>query len=517
MKGANIVPPGILRGDANVQAWLELVEAARAANMNMLRVWGGGVYPPDEFYEACDTAGILVWQDIMFANEMVPGSSGFTTSVEKEVKEVARRFRGHPSLALWCGNNEVEVAWQNWGWQDKYIISASDSVRMWNDYRRLFRKKIPEWLQVVDPNTPYISSSPISNWGNKDGLLSGDLHYWGVFHGDEGIGDFKHNIGRFVSEYGMQSYPSVEVLKSLTDSDSYKYTSSFWLSRQKSYKSDNPILDGLVRRFWTPSGPDEFVRLGRLYQADCYKEAIEQHRFAKEHCDGTLFWQLNDVWPGASWATVEQDGSWKPAHYAAKEAFKPDLLRFGHNQDSLWVELLSDHGVYGGSVHIRLFLSNGRKLWERTIPAGSPRVGGWKHQIFNAKAGVNRRILFAEWRDENGVVLADNHFIWVPPGRFWQEDPTFTVVRKQIGRAEYYFGVAVNKPVLYVHLNPSGFLPSEDYFALPPDREKTIPTRAVKSKSSDIFVVPMSLTPERKGRTGKPLLFSGLRTTELTE
>lgn len=517
MRGANLVPPGVMKGDGSVPDWLKLVEHAVECNMNMLRIWGGGVYPPEEFYHACDSLGILIWQDLMFANAMVPGDREFRARVESEVKEVAARYRSHPSMALWCGNNEIAVAWKNWGWQDRYVISAVDSSRMWQDYRTLFHDLIPSWIRTADRKTPYVSTSPLSNWGSQEGLDSGDLHYWGVYHGNDGISDFADNVGRFVSEYGMQSYPSSDRLKLLTDSIRFFSESDFWRSRQKSYKLDKPIVDAIRERYWQPRGPEEFIRLSQLHQSDCYETAIRAHRFSEGRCAGTLYWQLNDVWSGASWAGIESDGTWKPAQYAVKRSYKANMLRFLHKNDSIWVEVLDDKNDYSGDVHLRLFHSDGRLLWERSVGVKDARIGGWSDIEFARLASKNQRILFAEWRGTDGQELASKEFIWVPPGRFWQYPAQFQVKRTKLDHKRFKFEISTNRPVYRVLLNPSGFVPDDEAFALPPDRKKTILSMMDGPADTPKFVKPEALIREERGRTGNRVLFSGLVTTKGTE
>lgn len=320
-KGCNLVPPDMFLPRAGDSAWVELVRAMQEANMNMVRVWGGGVYPPDAFFTACDTAGILVWQDLMFANAMVPDDDAFLANVRKEVREQVGRIQHHASLALWCGNNEVEVAWHNWGWQQTYGMSAADSTRMWNAYQALFEEALKQWTYDLDRGHAYVPTSPISNWGNTEGLRHGDLHYWGVWHGDQPFEAFADNVGRFVSEYGFQSYPAWSTLarwatpEQLTDS-------AFWAGRQKSYKGDKAIR-ALAERYGVPADDRRtLVSASQELHAKAYRMAIEAHQKAWPRCAGTLLWQLNDVWPGASWSIVEYGGGRKPAFHAVKAAYR---------------------------------------------------------------------------------------------------------------------------------------------------------------------------------------------------
>ena len=319
-QGANLVPPDMFLPRAGDSTWVRLVRDMQAAHFNMVRVWGGGVYPPDAFFDACDTAGILIWQDLMFAN-MAPADSAFLANVKAEVVGQVQRIGHHASLALWCGNNELDVAWKNWGWQKTYAMSATDSARIRADHALLFEKEIRGWITGYSA-VPYTPTSPLSNWGNAAGLQSGDLHDWEVWHGDGAFDRFQHNVGRFVSEYGFQSYPDSAMLAKYIDPAQLHLGSPLLAYRQRSYKTDRPILEAIGRELHAePNTLGEFIRLGQEAQALAYGLAIHAHRAGRPHCMGTLFWQLNDCWPGPSWSAIDFTGHWKPAMLAVQEAY----------------------------------------------------------------------------------------------------------------------------------------------------------------------------------------------------
>lgn len=321
-QGANLVPPDMFLPRAGDSAWVHLVAEAAACNMNMLRVWGGGVYPPDAFFDACDGSGILVWQDLMFANTMVPDDDAFVNNVREEVEEQVRRLQHHASLALWCGNNEVDVAWHNWGWQRGYAMSVADSARMSKAYTTLFEEALPLWIWSLDQTGTYTPTSPLSNWGNSEGLRSGDLHYWGVWHADSTFASFAGNTGRFVSEYGFQSYPDSSTLAHYIDPTELRLGSASLRYRQKSYRTDQPILEAIKRELGTtPRNLDEFCHASQKVQAIAYNKAIMAHQRAQPRCMGTLLWQLNDLWPGPSWSIIDYEGERKAAFDAVRNAY----------------------------------------------------------------------------------------------------------------------------------------------------------------------------------------------------
>lgn len=318
MKGCNVVPPSMVPiYDA---PWLKLVEQMHQAGMNMARVWSGGVYPPDAFFDACDTAGIMVWQDYMVGN-LPPGNQAFLANLSSEVGQQLQRMRHHPSLAVFCGDNELDVAWKNWGWQERYHLHGVDSIRALEGYRAVQRQ-----LAIIthDGVIPYTPTSPLSNWGNAQGLTEGDLHYWGVWHGDSAFSSFQNNIGRFVSEYGFQSYPDSALLAMYIDPDSLVFGSSAVVGLQRSYKTDQPIREAIDRELSEeqPTTFGGFVEASQRAQAKAYSMAIEAHMAAQPLCMGTLLWQLNDCWPGPSWSIIDFAGNPKPAYVVVKGAFK---------------------------------------------------------------------------------------------------------------------------------------------------------------------------------------------------
>lgn len=319
IKGCNLVPPAMLLSHANDSAWLALVRHMQRAQMNMVRIWAGGVYPPDAFFDACDTAGILVWQDFMVAN-MMGGDALFEGNLISEAHEQAERLSAHPSLALLCGDNELGVAWQNWGWQERYQLHGLDSARVWRDH---------QWMQydlemaAFDKDISFVPTSPLSNWGNAEGLKSGDLHYWGVWHGDSAFSSFKNNVGRFVSEYGFQSYPDSALLSHYIDPKELYLGSPAMKRMQRSYKTDKPIWDAIARELVKePKTLGEFIEDSQEVQAKAYRIAIEAHMAAQPHCMGTLFWQLNDCWPGPSWSLIDFEGNWKPGMYEVQRLYQ---------------------------------------------------------------------------------------------------------------------------------------------------------------------------------------------------
>ncbi|MBL7945443.1 MAG: hypothetical protein JNN32_05220 [Flavobacteriales bacterium] len=320
-KGCNLVPPDLIPSRISDSAWVAQVRHMKVAGMNMVRVWAGGVYPPEAFFDACDSAGIVVWQDFMVA-ELMPNEGSFTENIREEAWQQVLRLRDHPCLAIFCGNNELRVAWKNWGWQGRYGLHGADSSKVINANEKLWTTDLRNAASSLGHGR-YTSSSPISNWGSAEGLKYGDLHYWGVWHGDSTFSSFKNNVGRFVSEWGFQSYPDSALLAKYNLADSLYLGSSTVQRMQRSYKTDRPIWEAIERELGEerPTTLDGFIEASQRAQAKAYGMAIEAHLAAQPHCMGTLLWQLNDCWPGPSWSIIDYQGNPKPAYEVVKRLY----------------------------------------------------------------------------------------------------------------------------------------------------------------------------------------------------
>lgn len=330
-KGANWIPGDIFLPRLTKADYRKMLLSAKEANMNMLRVWGGGIYESDDFYDLCDSLGIMVWQDFMFACDMYPGDDAFMNSVREEVKYQIERLRNHPCIVLWCGNNEIDEAWKNWGWQSQFNLHGADSAKVWNDYKRLFQDSLRKWVDGFDGHRPYISTSPKNGWGHKESFTEGDSHYWGVWWGMEDWEVFEQKTGRFVSEYGMQAMPNWNTVKSFTDSaDRYLY-SPVIQAHQKASDGFKKLNHYLTRYFIDSAklstlSLEDYTYLTQCMQYYILKNSIAVHRSKAPANMGTLLWQLNDCWPVTSWSITDYNRQPKAAWYAVKEAYRDDAM-----------------------------------------------------------------------------------------------------------------------------------------------------------------------------------------------
>lgn len=327
MKGANYIPSDAFVTRMTKDDYRQMLMMAKDANMNMLRVWGGGIYENDYFYDLCDSLGIYVWQDFMFAGTMIPGDEAFFKNVKEEVMYQVKRLRHHKSIVLWCGNNEDEEAFFKWGWHSSFRISKADSVKLWNDYTRMFRDSIPKWLKEVDPSRPYISSSPRYHWSQSRSITEGDSHYWGTWWGGEDFEVFETKTGRFISEYGMQAMPDYSSIEAITQPQD-RYLFSDVLRNHQRAGNGFKKLEGYLKKYMIDSAAinhlsvEDYVYLTQCVQYYGFKNMILMHRSKAPYNMGTLLWQLNDCWPVASWSiTNYYDRKPKAAWYAVKHTY----------------------------------------------------------------------------------------------------------------------------------------------------------------------------------------------------
>lgn len=323
-KGANWIPAhsfvaGLTRAD-----YARDLQSATRANMNMLRIWGGGIYESEDFYDLCDELGLLVWQDFMFACTLYPGDLTFLASVRAEAEHQVRRIRHRACLALWCGNNEIETL--NWEALEK-------TPRLRRNYDAVFHRVLPTAVTTHDGVTPYWPTSPYRGEGrNNDytikplGEKSGDTHYWDVWHARHPVKDYEKWRFRFVSEFGMQSYCSPETQATFCPPDQANVFGPVMENHQKNTAGNQIILDYVSRLYRFPKSQLALIYLSQLNQAHCMQTGVEHYRRIMPVCMGALYWQLNDCWPVASWSSIEHTGRWKALQHVARRFFAPALV-----------------------------------------------------------------------------------------------------------------------------------------------------------------------------------------------
>ena len=342
-KGANLIPPGLFAGPTLDSAFVALVPEMQAANFNMVRVWGGGMYAPSAFMEACDRAGIMVWHDFMFACAMYPGAASFLALVNEEVGQQIPRLAAHPSLVYFNGNNEVDVAWRNWGFQSQYNLNKTAQQEIEEAYQKLFRQVLPRHVnELTSGSIPYVHTSPLSNWGKDEYFNYGTMHYWGVWHGKDPLHDFAHKIGRFNAEYGFQSFPEPSTINRFAPLSEQSLHASVMKNHQKSYVGNNMIEKHAKIYYGKAKDFQTFIYYSQLTQRKAVSIAIAGHRADAPRCMGTIFWQLNDCWPAPTWSSLDDHSNWKALHYAAKEDYRAIAVLELIKDDSHFLVLSSD-------------------------------------------------------------------------------------------------------------------------------------------------------------------------------
>ena len=378
-KGANYIPGTLLLPTRSDEQLVQLFEDMRRSHFNMLRVWGGGVYESDRFYELADRYGILIWQDFMFACTPYPADSSFLEEVRQEVVQNVQRLRQHPSIATWCGNNEIAEALKYWGWQRKYPKETFE--RFERDYARLFRQLIPELLGEHDPLRPYIESSPdTANWGRPQEMGLGESHYWGVWYGLESFEILRERVPRFMSEFGVQSFPMPSSIRRFAREEDYDLESPVMRSHQKSSIGNDVILHYIRQEYPEPRDFEDFVYASQVMQGRGIALGIKAQRAAAPRCMGSLYWQLNDAWPAISWSGIDYWGAWKGLQYQAARAFAPYTIlpsRDGRRLSIVWDEQPE------GERRVRLEAE--RFAFDRRGEAGRP----WSRELtLSGRSGV---------------------------------------------------------------------------------------------------------------------------------
>ncbi len=343
IKGANYLPHDRTFGGGGRTLEDLFTQDFLPAHYNMVRLWGGGRYETEEFYDLADRYGILVWQDLPFACSTYPNDPDFRRNVSAEWKTQLTRLRNHPSLALLCGNNEVLEGYKHWGWKKKYGYSDEVWHKMREDYTSFFEHYASEEILRYVPHVEYIHGSPLSsNWGRPESLLFGDAHYWGVWFGGEDFTTFDRNYGRFASEFGFQSFPEIKTIRAFAPgADDIKSIDAPILKhRQRSFIGNGRITEYMQREYPVPSIFEDYVYVGQVLQAKGMAYSLRAIRRGFPINMGLLYWQYNDVWPTVSWSSVDYYGNHKAMHYGVRDAYAPyliDLVQEGTDSLALWV------------------------------------------------------------------------------------------------------------------------------------------------------------------------------------
>ena len=357
IKGANYI--------ATESQYINSLDAAVNANMNMLRVWGGSRYLSDGFLRTCDELGILVWQDFPFACALYPGDSNFLDNVRKEAEQNVKRIAGHPSLALWCGNNEIWEGWNNWGWKQE----VKDTIKAVENYNKLFKELLTDIVNKYCPTINYIHTSPLYGWGRRESLTHGDCHYWGVWWADSTFETYTRKVPRFMSEYGFQSTPNLETTQEYMSLPYSKENPEFAIHQK--HPRGFELIDNRIKEYFDSYTSDkDYIYKSQAVQQEACKIAIEAHRRAKPYCMGTLFWQLNEEYPAIGWGIIDYKYGYKSAYYVIKKAYEPIILSIDNfsNKDSVFIYYCNDiDSNYSMDFKATIYDNNGIMHYSKDI------------------------------------------------------------------------------------------------------------------------------------------------------
>lgn len=480
-KGTNWIPGDSFSPRMTKEKYQKLIKDCKEANMNMIRVWGGGIYEDDEFYKACDENGILVWQDFMFAGSFYPADKNFQRNVEMEVKDQIERLQNHPSLALWCGNNEIDEAIVNWGYQKQFKYSKEDSLQVWKDYKKIFHEIIPNAIQKYASRDKqiYWPSSPSIGWGHKESLTKGDSHYWGVWWGEQPFEIYNEKVPRFASEYGFQGMPSLETTKSMFSGNPDLNLQNGIIKAHEKHSRGWEIIENYMKRdYFVPKDFVKYNYVSQLLQARGMQIAIEAHRRAKPYNMGTLYWQLNDCWPVVSWSSIDYLGNWKALHYQVKRSFE-NLVILPEEKDNLITFYAindSSEKFQDVSLEFDFLRFNGEKKGSagtansETLEANSILKFPFSLEEIIGDADRNEVFLHIMLKDEkNEKVIAETNYFFAKPKDLKLPKPNIQI--KKVSATEIEISTDVLAKDVYL-IGDAHF--SDNFFDLLPETSRRI-------------------------------------------
>jgi beta-mannosidase len=481
-KGANYVPLDNFLPRVTKEKYKKTILDAVDVNMNMLRVWGGGIYEDDYFYDLCDEYGILVWQDFMFACSIYPAEGELLENIRREAIDNVRRLRNHPSIAIWCGNNECQDALYDWGWKEELEkLNPDFANRVIKQFEDQYYVTLASVVEEYGSDVAYTPSSPFSGYGIASNDHQGDRHYWGVWHGQKPISDYNTERSRFFSEYGFQSFPEFESVKIYAPKEEdWNITSEVMMAHQRGGEFANKRIESyLLNEYYTPKDFQSFLYLNQLLQGDAVKTAIETHRRDRGYCMGSLFWQHNDCWPVASWSSRDYYGRWKAQHYFSKYAFKDILVSPIEKEGILEVYIVSDRlKDVKGELTVNVLNFNGEIISAHkekiAVKANSSNKHFSKKTTDILKGNMRSDVVIQAKLSSGNETYYNNYFLEKQKDmHFPKVNVQYTVTSKENG---YEIAVTADKFARAVLLSMNGInhFFSDNYFDIFPEETKIV-------------------------------------------
>lgn len=454
-KGPNWINPLPYPSYPEDGSWRQALRDAVAVHCNMIRVWGGANYCPDDFYDLCDELGLTVWQDLLFACGPYPADdAAFLTSVAAETVDNVRRLRHHPCIALWCGNNELE---------HQFIAPKKEPGKMaYKDYDYLFENVLGRSVRNADPQASYWPASPVFTLPGRDGVDAGngDIHIWEIWFSDAPFENYRNYPHRFISEFGFQSMPHPRTLESFTLPEDRQFNSPVLEHHQRSGPGNIQIIKHLNHWFRFPRRLDHMVLLSQLVQANSLKIGVEHFRRNMPRTMGTLYWQLNDCWPAPTWSTIDSAGRWKAGHFFARRFFSPILVSACENPETRRLEVWLTHDTpepRHGLLRLTITDLDGKELETRELRAKVPGRSSRRLLAHTLPPGLRLEncLAWLDWIEEEKT-LVSNTVLWTRPKQMELQNPDFQITVRPDGRDGFEATVQVRRPALWAWLDIEG-------------------------------------------------------------
>ena len=474
-KGADVIPFDSFPNRVTTANYRRILQSARDANMNMIRHWGGGYYESDEFYAICDELGIMIWEDFMFGNDWQPGTYAFKLNIEAEAEDQVRRLRNHPSIVIWCGNNETESAFS---WAPRPGLPADVKFQMWQDYLTEFSGILPRVVAQLNIETPYWPSSPSADYEPlSDNYKSGDTHDWSVWHGRVPFSEYEKHHWRFVTEYGFQSFPEMRTVESFTQpEDRTGLFTPVMLAHQKNNEGNSLIQDYTNKDYPAPKDFTSFLYVSQVVQAEGIKIGTEHWRRSRPETMGSIFWQLNDCWPVASWSSIDYYGRWKALQYYARRFYAPILVSPHVEEGSLKVYIVSDKvKAEPVTLRARLMDFDGKVLLEeshdvKVTPLASKIYLDWPLKKLTDAGAADTSRVFVVAELSAGNALLSRNLVYLAPVKEVHLKPAQLKVETTGANGRYKINVSstVLARSVYLSFGDLDVQLSDNYFNLLP-------------------------------------------------
>jgi len=486
--GANYIPEDSILARCSKERTEKLIKDCVEANFNCLRVWGGGIYPDDYFYDLCDEYGLIVWQDLMFACAVYEMNQEFEDSIIEEAKDNIKRIRHHACLGVLCGNNEMESGWVDWGFPKV--------PKLRTDYVKQFEIILPSIAKQLAPDVFYWKSSPSSggHFDNPNDENRGDVHYWDVWHGLKPFTEYKKYYFRFVSEFGFQSFPCMETIGSFTEEEDRNIFSYVMEKHQKNGQANGKILYYLSENFKYPSDLNSLIYASQILQAEAIRYGVEHWRRNRGRCMGALYWQLNDCWPVASWSSIDYFGRWKALHYFAKRFYSPILLTILDKDRKIDLFVVNESLIkFDGVGTWSLRKNDSTILKEGSFYVSVEPLSSNKFESLNFEEEIksmdDRREIFFEYKLQKGQdIISSGTHIFVPAKYYKFVDPEIKIDVEE-RESDYKISVYSEHFAKYVEIGLKVVYCrfSDNYFDLAGKEEKIIYLN--KNELPNIFTI----------------------------